>query len=78
MVVDALTENPYITTPIIRSITGLTHAGAADLARRLVRANIPTSVPTRSRIRLYAALEILEILEPGNAEDEPDVTQPEV
>ena len=76
VVVDALTENPYITIPIIQRITKLTHGGAADLVRRLVKANILTSVPTHSRIRLYAAFEILDILKSRDAEDEPDATRP--
>ena len=62
MVLDALGKNPCVTVRSVRKITGLGHAGASDLVRRLVRAGILAAVQGRSRVRLYVARELLGIL----------------
>ncbi|WP_244347335.1 hypothetical protein [Thermus thermophilus] len=52
-----------MTVPLVKDRLGITHAWANRLVQRLEEDGILTPVSERKRNRLYAAKEILEILE---------------
>ena len=60
---DLLFERPVLTVPLVKVRLGITHAWANRLVQRLEEDGILTPVSERKRNRLYAAKEILEILE---------------
>ena len=60
---DLLFERPVLTVPLVKDRLGITHAWANRLVQRLEEDGILTPVSERKRNRLYAAKEILEILE---------------
>ena len=60
---DLLFERPVLTVPLVKDRLGITHAWANWLVQRLEEDGILTPVSERKRNRLYAAKEILEILE---------------
>ncbi len=60
---DLLFERPVLTVPLVKDRLGITHAWANRLVQRLEEDGILTPITERKRNRLYAAQEILEILE---------------
>jgi Fic family protein len=60
---ELLFERPVLTVPLVKDRLEITHAWANRLVQRLEKDGILTTISKRKRNRLYAAQEILKILE---------------